>query len=144
MRTPPIKSLSGEQIHSSSANLNDDAQTDIRAGFWRGGQCAFFDVRVFHPNAQSYGSFKIETLYRRHGNLKKREYGDRIREVENSSLTPMGFATTGGLSRETTIFYRRLAELMSISRNAKYHETIFWMRRKLSFSLHGQISNHVY
>ena len=97
--------------------------------------CAFFDVRVFHPNAQSYRSSKIETLYRRHENLKKREYGDRIREVENGSFTPLVFATPGGWSRETTIFYKRLAEFMSISRNAKYRETISWMRRKLSFSL---------
>ena len=133
---PHLQFLSGEQIHPNSANLNDDARTDIRArGFWRRGKCAFFDVRVFHPNAQSYRSSKIETLYRRHENLKKREYGDRIREVENGSFTPLVFATTGGLSRETTIFYKRLAELMSISRNAKYHETISWMRRKLSFSL---------
>ena len=133
---PHLQSLSGEQIHPNSANLNDDTRTDIRArGFWRRGHCAFFDVRVFHPNAQSYRSSKIETLYRRHENLKKREYGDRIREVENGSFTPLVFATTGGLSRETTIFYKRLAELMSISRNAKYHETISWMRRKLSFPL---------
>ena len=57
---------------------------------------AFFDVRVFHPNAPSYCNTSVPSLYRRHEAQKKREYGDRVREVEQASFTPLMFATTGG------------------------------------------------
>ena len=51
-REPPLMPLTGENIVPLSANRKDDARADIRAtGFWRRQQCAFFDVRVFHPNA---------------------------------------------------------------------------------------------
>ena len=76
---PPLLPLTGENIVPLSANRRDDARADIRAtGFWGRQQCAFFDVRVFHPNAQSYHHSSISSLYRRHELAKKREYGDRM------------------------------------------------------------------
>ena len=119
-----------------SANRHDDARADIRAtGFWGRQQCAFFDVRVFHPNAQSYRHSSIPSLYRRHEQTKKREYGDRIREVENGSFTPLVFATTGGMGREATLFYKRLADQISKKNNTTYCKTMAWIRCTLSFSL---------
>ena len=97
--------------------------------------CAFFDVRVFHPNAQSYRHSSISSLYWRHELTKKREYGDRIREVENGSFTPLVFATTGGMGREATLFYKRLADQISEKRNTTYSKTMAWIRCTLSFSL---------
>ena len=49
----------------------------------------FFDVRVFHPNAPSY---RGQSLYRRHEREKKREYGDRVREIEHASFIPLIFS----------------------------------------------------
>ena len=43
----------------------------------------------------------IPALYRQHELGKKREYGDRIREIEHASFTPLIFSTTGGLAKET-------------------------------------------
>ena len=94
-----------------------------------------FDIRVFHPNAQSYHHSSISSLYRRHELAKKREYGDRIREVENGSFTPLVFATTGGIGREATLFYKRLADQISEKRNTIYSKTMAWIRCTLSFSL---------
>ena len=37
--------------------------------------------------------------------MKKREYGDRVREVELASFTPLVFSTTGGMGREGAVFY---------------------------------------
>ena len=101
---------------------------DDRAG-------AFFDVRVFHPNAPSYRNSNIPFIYRRHEQAKKREYGDRVREVELASFTPLVFATTGGMGREATIFYRRLADLLSRKSTVAYSTTLAWIRSTLSFSL---------
>ena len=60
---------------------------------------------------RSYHNSNIPSIYRRHEQAKKREYGDRVREVELASFTPLVFATTGGMGREATIFYRRLADI---------------------------------
>jgi len=99
-------------------------------------QSAFFDIRVFHPNAQSYRNVSIPSvIYRRHELQKKREYGDRIREVELASFTPLVFATTGGVGREAVTFYRRLAELISKRKALSYGSTLAWLCCTLSFSL---------
>ena len=51
---PCLQSLSGEVFSCRSANTAPDARADVRArGFWTRGEDAFFDVRVFHPNAPS-------------------------------------------------------------------------------------------
>ena len=119
-----------------SANRRDDARADIRATCFGGRQqCAFFDVRVFHPNAQSYHHSSISSLYRRHEQAKKREYGDRIREVENGSFTPLVFTTTGGMGREATLFYKRLTDQICEKKNTMYSKTMSWIRCTLSFSL---------
>ena len=133
---PPLQPLSGERLTPQTANLQDDARSDIHARrFWGRQQSAFFDVRVFHPNAPSYRKCSISSVYRRHELQKKREYGDRIREVESASFTPLVFSTTGGMGREGLTFYRRLAEKLSKHNSASYSGTLAWMRVTLSFSL---------
>ncbi len=104
-KQPLLQPLTGETIVPNTANRRDDARADIRArGFWGRQQSAFFDVRVFYPNAPSYRNTIIPALYRRHEQAKKREYGDRVREIEFASFTPLVFATTGGMGRETAAF----------------------------------------
>ena len=51
---PRLQSLNGESMTHRTAITTDDARFDIRArGFWSAAQDAYFDVRVFHPNAPS-------------------------------------------------------------------------------------------
>jgi len=91
---PPLQPFTGESIEPRSANCQDEARADIHAkGFWGQRQSALFGVRVFHPNARSYCQSRIPSLYQRQEQQKKREYGDRIREVEQASFTPLVFAT---------------------------------------------------
>ena len=92
-----------------------------------GGKVPFFE-RVFHPNAQSYRTTSILSLYRRHELQKKREYGNRVCEAELASFTPLVFATTGGMSREALTFYRRLADLLSRRSAMAYSNTLAWLR----------------
>ena len=69
---PPLQPLTGENIIPATANRKDDARADIHArGFWGRRQSAFFDVRVFHPNAQSYRNSSISAMYRRQEIMKK-------------------------------------------------------------------------
>ena len=133
---PPLQPLTGEAIVPASANRKDDARADIHArGFWGRRQGAFFDIRVFHPNAPSYRRTKVGSLFRRHELEKKREYGDRVRSVESASFTPLVFSTFGGLGREATIFYSRLANLLAVRHNIQYSQMLSWMRCTISFSL---------
>ena len=88
-KEPQVQSLSGKIIQPRNANKQDDARLGIRAkGFWRRQQDAYFDVRVFHPNASSYQSTNIPAPYRQHKMAKKRGCVDWIREAEYAVLTP--------------------------------------------------------
>ena len=90
---PKLQELPGEHMHLRSANTEDGARLDVRArGFWgHSSQCAFFDVRIFYPNAQSNMSTSLSFTYRKHEAEKKRKYGQRVRDVENASFTPLVF-----------------------------------------------------
>ena len=49
---PRIVPLSGEDLSNRTANRSNEARLDVRArGFWERGKQAFFDLRVFDPNA---------------------------------------------------------------------------------------------
>ena len=52
---PILQPLQGERLDHATANCEDKARSDIRARrFWGSScQCAFFDIKVFNPNARS-------------------------------------------------------------------------------------------
>ena len=58
-------------------------------------QKTFFDVRVFNPTAISYRGTAVSSLYRRFEREKQRMYGQRVKDVEMSSFTPLVFSTLG-------------------------------------------------
>ena len=134
VKEPSLQPLSGEVILPRTANKQDDARLDIRAkGFWNRQQDAFFDVRVFHPDAPSYRNTSVPSLYRQHEMAKKREY--RVREIEYAAFTPLVFSTFGGMGKETAIAYKHLAGLLAEKRNTQYSITLVWMRCTVSFAL---------
>ena len=68
---PRLQPLSGESLSHRSAITTDNARLDIRArGFWSAAQDAYFDVRVFHPNAPSNSSRTIKAAYKKHEDEK--------------------------------------------------------------------------
>ena len=80
------------------------ARLDVSArGLWGPMEKAFFDVRIFHPNATSNRSKTLPQLYQAHENEKKRTYNQRIIEVEHASFTPLVFSTSGGESPECLV-----------------------------------------
>ena len=132
---PALQPLNGESMTACSANTDDGAIADIRArGFWNRSQDAFFDVRVFYPNASSNRSTNATSVYRRHEQAKKREYRQRIREVERGVFTPLVLSTNGGMGREASTFYKRLADLLSQRRQQTYSTVMGWLRCRISFA----------
>ena len=73
------------------------------------GQKAFFDVRVFDPNAQSYSKKTLKQCYSLNENEKKRNYNTKIMEVYQGSFTPLIFTVVEGMGDEGRAFYSRMA-----------------------------------
>ena len=130
--------LTGETLRSRQANVSDGARLDLKAGgFWTGNrfEAAFFDVRVFNPHAASYRCQPVARVYNQHETQKRREYEERVREVEGGNFTPLVFSTTGGASRTTNIFLKRLGSLLSAKRDIPYSVLMGWLRCRIGFAL---------
>ena len=106
--------LTGEQRQYRSAITGDEARLDIQArSFWMRGQEAFLDIRVFDPNANRYLNATLTRCHEINEKEKKRNYNNRILQIENGTFTPLVFSIYGSLGREYTKFYSKLAELLS-------------------------------
>ena len=132
---PVLQDITEEQ-HSRGSNRAQDARLDIRArGFWDPQSSAFFDVRVCHPNAESYRDQAPQQIYRIHENDKKRLYSRRVLDAEHASFTPLVFTTTGGMGKECIRYHSRLTELIAVKKGEHYSETISWIRARTSSAL---------
>ena len=134
---PTLQPLTGESLQYKTANSDDDARADISAqGFWGNKrQLAFFDVRVFNPNAPSCCNSSMASVYSRHENEKRRAYQQRIIEVEHGFFTPLVFSANGGMGPAATVTYKRITSLLAEKRAEPYPKTIGWLRCTLNFSL---------
>ena len=132
---PVLQEITGEELNRG-ANRAPDARLDIHArGFWDRQQSAFFDVRVCHPNADSYRELSPKQIFQLHENEKKRQYSRRVLEVEQGTFTPLVFTSTGGMADECKRFHSRLAELLVLKKGDDYSTTISWIRAKVSFAI---------
>ena len=132
---PVLREVTGEVL-PRGANKTPDARLDIRArGFCARELTAFFDLRVCHPNADSYNNLTPEQIYKLHENDKKRLYSSRVLEVERGTFTPLVFTTTGGMSNECQRYHSRLAELLAVKKQESYASTIAWIRTRVSFAI---------
>jgi hypothetical protein len=120
-----------------SAIVDDQARSDIRVkGLWVRERNAFLDIRVFNPNASSNRNHQsINATYRRHELEKKRQYNARILEVEHGSFTPLVFASTGSMSKETSVFFKKVASEVARKENEEYAIVIGLLRVRLAFKL---------
>ena len=132
---PALIPLSGQNF-GRSANHQDMARLDVSArGFWGPMEKAFFDVRIFHPNADSNRSKTLPQLFASHDTEKKRTYNQRIIDVEHATFTPLVFSTSGGESLECLRYHKRLATLLQIKRGESYSESITYVRRRTRFCI---------
>ena len=131
---PVLQDITGEELNR--LNTAPDARFDIVArGFWERQRSAFFDVRICHPNADSYRDMDLNQIYGQHETEKKRQYASRILEVERATFTPLVFSTTGGMAMECKRYHSRLAELVATKKGKSYVTTTSWIRARVSFAL---------
>ena len=95
---PTLQPLSNEITTSLQC---DNARPDIHArGFWRPGQHAFFDVKIINPNSATYSNITQEKAYKPAEHEKKRNYNDRILNVEHDTFTPLIYSINDGMGTE--------------------------------------------
>ena len=103
--------------------------------FW--GSCfgkVFVDVRIFNPNAESYRNYTPQSCLCRLEQDKRRQYDQRIRELQHASFSPLVFSTSGGMGKSvTSIAYKGLARVLSLKRDESY--VIRWLRCRLGSDL---------
>ena len=134
---PDLQPLTGEVLNGATSVKTDGARLDIAvSGFWGGRfEKTYLDVRIFNPHAPSNRGSSTTSCYRKHENEKKRAYEQRLLEIEHSTFTPLVFSATGGMARQSTTFYKRLASLLAEKWNHPYSSTLCWVRNRLAFSL---------
>ena len=100
-----LQPLTTKSLALRSTRIADGDRPDIRAkGLWTNAwHDTFVDVRVFHPDCPSYLSTAVPALYKRFEREKKRQYGQRVREVELGS------------------FYCPLSRLLPLSNTGSFH-----------------------
>ena len=134
---PQLAPLSGEVFMAASTNTAEDARADVRArGFWTRAQDAFFDVRVFHPDAASYSAQPLDALLLQHERQKKLQYGERIVNVDRGTFSPLVLSTSGVAAPECERFLKRLCGLLARADSSMpYAHHVAYVRCRLSFAL---------
>ena len=130
---PELQAVTTEHLTGATANSQDGAWLDISAnGVWVGDLRRPTSTYEFstptHPRTRTWHPQPVTR------NISGRRNGQRVREIEHSSFTPLVLAATGGLGVEATTFYKRLASKLS-QWNSPYSTTLCWLRCRLAFSL---------
>ena len=127
----------GTSFSSASANITEGARLDVAMnGFWGGRfERTFVDVRIFNPHADTNKTSSLSSAYLKHENEKRRTYEQRVREVERASFVPIVLSATGGMGKQASVFYKRLASLLAEKRDTSYSATMNWLRCTITFSL---------
>ena len=66
---------------------------------------------------------------------KRRQYDERVREIEHGSFSPLVFTTSGGMGTTATTVYKRITAMIAEKHSKPYSRTKHWIRCRLSFSL---------
>ena len=134
---PALKPLEGEKL-SPSANSTENARVDIQAGgFWGASrhERAYFDVRVFYPHACSHCHRSLPQIYRSQEMEKRRQYQERILNVDGGTFTPLVFSAMGGAGPAASSFLKCLADKIVTKKSTTYAQALGWLRCRLSFAL---------
>ena len=123
---PPLQPLTGETFPYRTANVEDNVRLDDMAQGFGGSnrQWVYFDVRVFNPHGPTNCTQTIAASYRHQEKEKRSAYEKRVVRVEHGPFTPIVLSSTGEMGPSATIFYKRLASLITSKHAASYSATM--------------------
>ena len=96
---------------------------------------AFFDFRVFYSFASSHINQNPMSLYSKLSKQKRREYAQRISEVNDGDFTPMIMSSSGGMCPEMHIALKHLARKMAVKQSSAYAKVAGLLRCKFAFAI---------
>ena len=133
---PMLHELTGEEFTEKSSIKTSEARLDVKArGFWQAGQLAFFDIRVFNPMAKRYANQILKKSYETNEVEKKRKYNKRLMQIEHGTFTPLVFSSTGGMGREASKVFGRVAEAIAEKKKNRICNNDIVGAKKTAFSL---------
>ena len=88
-----------------------------------------------HVNSACQKDKPTSIIFQEHEDAKKRQYQQRILEIEHGSFTPLVLGTNGGMGSECSKFLSVLANKIAEKENEQYSKTISWIRTRLSFEI---------
>ena len=139
-----FQSLTGETFYSRSTNVRDKARLGTCAReFWTKYWTTFLDVRVFDKQAKRDEDKTLQQCYRTNEMERKREYNERILQVQNGRFTQLVFSVNGGMGKEANKCYFRINENLGKKRYEPYSVIMSWIRRKISFSMMKSIIMYI-
>jgi hypothetical protein len=94
-----------------------------------------FEFRVFYAFASSYRNQSLPQLYKKFANLRRREYAQRIYEVEDGDFTPMIMSCSGGMGPEMEIAIKHLARKVATKQKNDYSRIASLSRCKFAFAM---------
>ena len=124
---PQLQTLTSKFFASSTATRNEVRLDVCARGFWQAGQMAFFDVRVFNPNARRYAKQELSKTYQL--NVKERN-ASTMNEL--CRLNTAHFHHLWYLQPEE---WDELPELMSEKRGSSYSIVATRIQRNIIFTL---------
>lgn len=134
-KEPVLQPLAGETL-PRAANIDPHARLDVKGrGLWSQHEDAFFDIRVFYPCAASYLTKSLSATYKWHEDQKKAAYGERVRQVERGSFSPLVFSSVGGLGAEARNVLKRVVSRLASSTGERYSVVMGRVRCELGFTL---------
>ena len=101
-------------------------------GIWREGQNAFFDARITNTNSEYQHHLTSEKIFTKHEREKKRQYNNRIMNVEHGTFTPLVFSVNGGMAKECLKFHKFVAEKIANKSGCRYEKVLSIIKCKLS------------
>ena len=127
----PLQPLEGKIINGRTGV---NAKPDVRArGFWREGQNDFLNVRITNTSSESQRHLTSENIFTKHEREKKRQYNNRIMNVEHGTFTPLVFSVNGGMAKECLKFHKFVAEKIANKSGCRYEKVISIIKCKLPF-----------
>ena len=117
-----MQTLEGEIINGLTGV---NAKPDVRArGFWREGQNDFLNVRITNTSSESQRHLTSENIFTKHEREKKRQYNNRIMNVEYGTFTPSALSMNGGMVKECLKFHKFVAEKIANKPGCHYEKVL--------------------
>ena len=91
---------------------------------WGAYEKTFLDIIITHPNCPTYVNKPIKDVYVHHEEMKKREYNERVLQIEKGSFTPIVGTTFGGWGKEAERHHKRIATLIAAKKREEYSDVI--------------------